>query len=283
MNSLDTCMEYVFLYKLQIAPVLFATWASCFHPMSEILGRSCPIVAEPPVQPLMSYKSQTSIVRTAPIGSMYGIFTYVYYKDQPNVGKYTIHGSYWVHNDSISITWFSKTWSHRLPNPRSAPSLPMQFHDKLMFILLTFNASAWAWGRTRMANHFKPENLQRHVQHQTFEAKRSRVEVNVNESLTCLDVCRWSSSWSVISIFEWDFRMCVDLNWSKSQLTSVVSFRNSHRVILILDQSFPTFMCFHDVFWWRSSTTVASMTCTSVLMWRCLGCISPTYPRPMPF
>ncbi len=25
---------------------------------------------------------------------MYGIFTYIYQKNQPNVGKYTIHGSY---------------------------------------------------------------------------------------------------------------------------------------------------------------------------------------------
>ena len=29
-----------------------------------------------------------------PIGSMYGIFTYIYHKNQPNVGIYTIHGSY---------------------------------------------------------------------------------------------------------------------------------------------------------------------------------------------
>ena len=29
-----------------------------------------------------------------PIGSMYGIFTCIYHKNQPNVGKYTIHGSY---------------------------------------------------------------------------------------------------------------------------------------------------------------------------------------------
>ena len=29
-----------------------------------------------------------------PIGSMYGIFAYIYHKNQPNVGKYTIHGSY---------------------------------------------------------------------------------------------------------------------------------------------------------------------------------------------
>ncbi len=29
-----------------------------------------------------------------PIGSMYGIFTYIYQKNQPNVGRYIIHGSY---------------------------------------------------------------------------------------------------------------------------------------------------------------------------------------------
>ena len=28
------------------------------------------------------------------IGSMYGIFPYIYHKNQPNVCKYTIHGSY---------------------------------------------------------------------------------------------------------------------------------------------------------------------------------------------
>ena len=31
-----------------------------------------------------------------PIGSMYGIFTHIYHKNQPNVAKYTIHGSYGV-------------------------------------------------------------------------------------------------------------------------------------------------------------------------------------------
>ena len=31
-----------------------------------------------------------------PIGSMYGIFTYIYHKNQPNVGKYTIHGSHGI-------------------------------------------------------------------------------------------------------------------------------------------------------------------------------------------
>ena len=31
-----------------------------------------------------------------PIGSMYGIFTYIHHKNQPNVGKYIIHGSYGI-------------------------------------------------------------------------------------------------------------------------------------------------------------------------------------------
>jgi len=32
---------------------------------------------------------------------MYGVFSYIYHKNQPNVGKYTIHGSYgfgWVYH-----------------------------------------------------------------------------------------------------------------------------------------------------------------------------------------
>ena len=31
---------------------------------------------------------------TSPVPSMYGIFTYIYHKNQLNVGKYTIHGWY---------------------------------------------------------------------------------------------------------------------------------------------------------------------------------------------
>ena len=30
------------------------------------------------------------------IGSMYGIFTYISHKNQPNVGKYTIHGLFGI-------------------------------------------------------------------------------------------------------------------------------------------------------------------------------------------
>ena len=31
---------------------------------------------------------------------MYGKYTYIYYKDQPNLGKYAIHGSYGIYNQS---------------------------------------------------------------------------------------------------------------------------------------------------------------------------------------
>ena len=37
-----------------------------------------------------------SCISRVPIGSMYGIFTYIYHKNQPNVGVDTIHGSYRV-------------------------------------------------------------------------------------------------------------------------------------------------------------------------------------------
>ena len=38
----------------------------------------------------------TMIIRvvTLPIASMYGMFTYIYHENQPNLGKYTIHGWY---------------------------------------------------------------------------------------------------------------------------------------------------------------------------------------------
>jgi len=32
--------------------------------------------------------------KNIPIGSMYGVFAYIYHANQPNVGKYSIHGSY---------------------------------------------------------------------------------------------------------------------------------------------------------------------------------------------
>ena len=36
---------------------------------------------------------------------MYGIFAYIYHKNQPNVGKYTIHGSYGIVRFHVSFFW----------------------------------------------------------------------------------------------------------------------------------------------------------------------------------
>ena len=37
-----------------------------------------------------------SVRNAIPTVSMYGIFSYIYHKNQPNVGTYTIHGSYGI-------------------------------------------------------------------------------------------------------------------------------------------------------------------------------------------
>ena len=43
-----------------------------------------------------------------PIASMYGIFTYIYHKNQLNVGKYTIHGSYGICLSNSNKPFFDK-------------------------------------------------------------------------------------------------------------------------------------------------------------------------------
>ena len=40
-----------------------------------------------------------------PIGSMDGIFTYIYHKHQAKVGKYIIHGSYGYNTDFFADDW----------------------------------------------------------------------------------------------------------------------------------------------------------------------------------
>ena len=94
---------------------------------------------------------------------------------------------------------------------------------------------------------------------------RSRVEVSVNELLTCLDVCRWSSSSSVISIFEWTSEVILisieaNHNLSTCQKETFILF-HPHPC-----QSFPTFMC--KLYFgqtpkkvWQSVEVVALMTC----------------------
>ena len=58
-----------------------------------------------------------------PIGSMYGIFTYIYHKKQLNVGKYTIHGSYGSWQDH----WISQIYD-RLPPPHCASVVHCHHH-----------------------------------------------------------------------------------------------------------------------------------------------------------
>ena len=46
-----------------------------------------------------------------PIPSMYGIFTYIYHTNQPNVGKYTMHGWYGLGESSdMETSEFSCRW-----------------------------------------------------------------------------------------------------------------------------------------------------------------------------
>ena len=40
---------------------------------------------------ILTVTSKVYTIGIYPRGSMYGIFTYIYHKNQPNVGKYTIH------------------------------------------------------------------------------------------------------------------------------------------------------------------------------------------------
>ena len=54
------------------------------------------------------------------IGSMYGILTYIYHKNQPNVGKYTIHGSYGLER---CLFFFPLNGPQRLVSP--SHSLPV--------------------------------------------------------------------------------------------------------------------------------------------------------------
>ena len=81
---------------------------SCTIHIKTILGLPIPILASSPKAPPDTRTLQRATtwwqqregrvhlhpLYSYPIGSMYGIFTCIYHKNQPNVGKYTIHGSY---------------------------------------------------------------------------------------------------------------------------------------------------------------------------------------------
>ena len=46
-----------------------------------------------------------------PIGSMYGIFSYIYHKHQLNVGKYTIHGFYGLSSNVLFFNFLVSCWT----------------------------------------------------------------------------------------------------------------------------------------------------------------------------
>ena len=53
------------------------------------------------------------ILLTHRIHVWYIIFTYIYHRNQPNVGKYTIHGSYglssWAQSHQLEVGWYNST------------------------------------------------------------------------------------------------------------------------------------------------------------------------------
>jgi len=68
---------------------------------------------------------------TYPIGSMYGVFTYIYHKYQPNVGQHTIHGSsgYWYFKLNLEDAWSSpflssdtSSWEYQLKHAKGLNS-----------------------------------------------------------------------------------------------------------------------------------------------------------------
>ena len=52
-----------------------------------------------------------------PKQSMYGIFPYIYHKNQPNVGKYTIHGWYGIYVTILcnAILYYALTHYYIIP------------------------------------------------------------------------------------------------------------------------------------------------------------------------
>ena len=70
------------------------------------------------------------ICNSQPIGSMYGIFTYIYiyHKNQPNVGKYTIHGSYGQYCDVLPLSFFvtTKIITFLIRDPNQNLHVPMR-------------------------------------------------------------------------------------------------------------------------------------------------------------
>ena len=73
-----------------------------------------------------------------PIGSMYGIFTYIWHKSMVNVDKYSIHGSYGISVYCLNLQKNIRGFIGK--NPRKTAFFGWQVHDfHLHFPLLGRN------------------------------------------------------------------------------------------------------------------------------------------------
>ena len=69
------------------------------HPQSRPYSLDVRCCDKPSVGKVGGGKTNSpELIKMDPIPSMYGIFSYIYHKNQPNVDKYSIHGSYgkWI-------------------------------------------------------------------------------------------------------------------------------------------------------------------------------------------
>ena len=78
--------------------------------------------------------NQTGLLLQTPIASMYGLFTYIYHKCKPNVGKFSIHGWYGTQKMSIGESRAKDGpggWKLCAPTGAQRQSLPRQRRDNL--------------------------------------------------------------------------------------------------------------------------------------------------------
>ena len=110
---------------IHLAVVIILDWIRCFffppasHPVvwwihpynSRSLSRESSVIQKGLT--IVSLGIHVTVCMVYPIVSMYGIFRYIYHKNQPNVGKYTIHRSYGYLPTCTIKTTGSKllTWS----------------------------------------------------------------------------------------------------------------------------------------------------------------------------
>ena len=105
-----------FLYACSWIRLLFVGFQLCvwnnaivnlINTLQDVKKNCCPVFS---AKPTGTWKSMQWVLITKPIGSMYGIFANIYHENQPNVGKYTIHGSYGKCFFSCSHIWSVGRW-----------------------------------------------------------------------------------------------------------------------------------------------------------------------------